>query len=519
MNNKKGFTLIELLAIIVILAVIMAIAIPQLLNVVNGSKDSAWKDNVKMISKSIELNTQLFDPETGNYAYTIDGLCKNPSKVNEISKSSDTTVTCSNKVFTISGTGQFDGKKATIDCRNGNFKITFMNGSSNNEGGSNTVTKLEPGLYDSEDNLLVSWDSLVNDYGFDVEAGQSKSTIASIMNDHSELANGSKLIIGNVSKIGVAVLSNSNLAYVKISNTVSSIDTAAFYNCKNLEHVEFENDSILETIKDNVFNGSGLKSIEIPKSVTTIGNNAFTSCTNLSSVTFEKNSKLKSIGNIIFYDDTKLTNIELPNSLESIGANVFTNTSIVNLKIPGSVKEIASSAFVGMPELVTVEIGAKGPADMYGSLLTTLSGPIFSGDKKLTNVFLPESLTKITGPVFANTNIETISIPPNVTEIGDKVFESSNLKSVSFKRAYSLTTIGNYAFYSTKLTSVELPAKLTTIGQYAFGYCDNLNSVSVVENSKLNTINSKAFYRTPWLTKQKELANDGPVYLNGVEVK
>ena len=120
MNNKKGFTLIELLAIIVILAVIMAIAIPQVLNVVNGSKESAWKDNIKMISKAIELNTQLYDPETGNYAYTVESLCKDPSKVNEISKSTDTTVTCSNDIFTIAGTGQFSGQTAIISCRNGN---------------------------------------------------------------------------------------------------------------------------------------------------------------------------------------------------------------------------------------------------------------------------------------------------------------------------------------------------------------------------------------------------------------
>ena len=122
--NKKGFTLIELLAIIVILAIIMAIAIPQVLNVVNGSKDSAWKDNLKMISKAIELNTQLYDPETGNYKYTIDSLCKNPSKVNEISKSSDTTISCSNGVFTITGTGQFRDYTATISCSGGNCSIS-----------------------------------------------------------------------------------------------------------------------------------------------------------------------------------------------------------------------------------------------------------------------------------------------------------------------------------------------------------------------------------------------------------
>ena len=127
-NNQQGFTLIELLAIIVILAVIMAIAIPQVLNVVNGSKDSAWKDNVKMISKAIELNTQMLDPETGGYTYTVESLCKNPNNVNKISKSTDTKVTCSSNVFTINGTGQFDGKTATIDCRNGSCSTTFAEG-------------------------------------------------------------------------------------------------------------------------------------------------------------------------------------------------------------------------------------------------------------------------------------------------------------------------------------------------------------------------------------------------------
>ena len=42
-NNKKGFTLIELLAVIVILAIIMVIAVPQILNVIQSSRDSACK--------------------------------------------------------------------------------------------------------------------------------------------------------------------------------------------------------------------------------------------------------------------------------------------------------------------------------------------------------------------------------------------------------------------------------------------------------------------------------------------
>ena len=36
MRNEKGFTLVELLAVIVIIAIILAIAIPRLLNINNS---------------------------------------------------------------------------------------------------------------------------------------------------------------------------------------------------------------------------------------------------------------------------------------------------------------------------------------------------------------------------------------------------------------------------------------------------------------------------------------------------
>ena len=43
-NNKKGFTLIELLAVIVILAIIMVIAVPQILNVIQSSREFSLEE-------------------------------------------------------------------------------------------------------------------------------------------------------------------------------------------------------------------------------------------------------------------------------------------------------------------------------------------------------------------------------------------------------------------------------------------------------------------------------------------
>lgn len=49
---KKGFTLVELLAVIVILAIILAIAIPGISNIIESSKKGAVESDAKMVFKA-----------------------------------------------------------------------------------------------------------------------------------------------------------------------------------------------------------------------------------------------------------------------------------------------------------------------------------------------------------------------------------------------------------------------------------------------------------------------------------
>jgi type IV pilus assembly protein PilA len=53
MKNKRGFTLIELLAVIVILAVILAIAVPGISNIISVSTKAAAENDAKMVIKAI----------------------------------------------------------------------------------------------------------------------------------------------------------------------------------------------------------------------------------------------------------------------------------------------------------------------------------------------------------------------------------------------------------------------------------------------------------------------------------
>ena len=66
--NKKGFTLIELLAVIVILGIVMAIAIPGINAVINNTRKNAFVSDAKMFADAARtgiLGEQFKAPITG----------------------------------------------------------------------------------------------------------------------------------------------------------------------------------------------------------------------------------------------------------------------------------------------------------------------------------------------------------------------------------------------------------------------------------------------------------------------
>lgn len=163
---------------------------------------------------------------------------------------------------------------------------------------------------------------------------------------------------------------NTNIdGYLKISSLVKEIKTSAFYNCKNLKGVDFNN---VEIIGDGAFESCiGLENVEIKDNVTKIGNSAFSECTNLKSVSLG-NGITKIDG--LFYGCSSLSSISLPSSitriegysfaecrnlaniilndgLKSIGDGAFQGCSISTITIPSTVKYIYSEAFMDCSKL------------------------------------------------------------------------------------------------------------------------------------------------------------------------
>ena len=74
---------------------------------------------------------------------------------------------------------------------------------------------------------------------------------------------------------------NSDIESITIPASVREIGTGAFYNCKNLRKVTFEEKSRLERIGKECFYGSSIKELIFSPTLSDIGTNAFDNCGNL----------------------------------------------------------------------------------------------------------------------------------------------------------------------------------------------------------------------------------------------
>lgn len=229
--------------------------------------------------------------------------------------------------------------------------------------------KLEAGLYDKDDNLIASWDELVNTYGLDIETDKSDNYYSKIIEKNANLASGTKLVIGNISRIGTeSFLGDKSLEIVEIPSSVISIGVSAF-EATNIRKVVFAENSSLTTIEDYAFMVClKLKVIEVPSSVTTIADNAFYDVTSIVYSGSLDASAKNNWGahflnpyieeNFVYLDNTKTTlvsyigdetTVVIPDAVTQIMAAAFYQlTYYKEIYIPNSVVTIGDDAFSGI---------------------------------------------------------------------------------------------------------------------------------------------------------------------------
>ena len=107
--KKNAFTLVELLATIVILAVILVIAVPQIMSVINSTKTSSLESSVKLIAKRAEDYIEEKTMLGIDVPDTFD--CTEVAKVSEASYSNCVINRIGTKALvSLDGIGNYEGK-------------------------------------------------------------------------------------------------------------------------------------------------------------------------------------------------------------------------------------------------------------------------------------------------------------------------------------------------------------------------------------------------------------------------
>lgn len=196
-----------------------------------------------------------------------------------------------------------------------------------------------------------------------------------------------------------------------------------------------------------------LTQVEIPNSVTSVGKGAFTFCGALYSAVIGES--VNTIGDYAFYYCTRLTNIEIPNTVTSIGSSLFSYCYfLTNVVIGDSVDSIGDFTFMGCSNLTNVVIGNS---------VKSIGEGAFKDCKSLTSIDLPHSVETIGNEAFMGCRgLTCLEFPDSITSIGERVInECYDLTTIYLGE--KVKSIGSEAFESSFIEKIVVAAKVPPI--------------------------------------------------------
>ncbi len=120
------------------------------------------------------------------------------------------------------------------------------------------------------------------------------------------------------------------------------------------------------------------------------------------------------------------------------------------------------------------------PAEIEGLPVTEIGFGAFRNCSSLTNVTIPDSVTKIGDYAFSGTPWFENKREENPLVIVNNILIDGSTCEGDIIIPDSVTTVGGRAFYESKITSIVLPESVTKIEALAFGYCESLKDVTIL---------------------------------------
>ena len=148
-----------------------------------------------------------------------------------------------------------------------------------------------------------------------------------------------------------------------------------------------------------------------------------------------------------------LTDIKLPNTVNTIGQRVFAETGIVSIVVPESIQNMGAKAFMDAKALKEVIIA---------NAQLNVPEMAFYGCSSLTSLVLPAECKEIAASAFANcTSLELLGLPSSLEVIGESAFANTIVKILGM--GANVKSIAAKAFDNVAVTNVTCLAEVPPV--------------------------------------------------------
>ena len=329
--------------------------------------------------------------------------------------------------------------------------------------------------------------------------------------------------ISSIGDYAFAANQNNSIGGIDLPSTLTEIGDYAFCYTKNLSEIILPSD--LSSIGKYAFCNSGLTKISIPEGITEVPERAFDECQRLLRVIIPAN--VTTIGMYAFRGCNALRAVQIlnplcifydynstlgPTSSVSVFGYDHSTAKTYAQKYGYTFQAITDDdVYIGeeppVPAAVQSPIIASGTCGFYavwdldesGTLSIRGKGLMDNGTppwesyySSIKKVVIEEGITSIGDYAFAlgDSQLAQVILPSTLKQIRNYAFEyARSLRSISLP--HSLTSLGQYAFFSSGLVSISIPEGITEIPDYAFEYCYNLETFNLP--SGLTRIGQYAF--------------------------